>query len=118
MYHVQVDLLVGLPSSKEASLYPKIYLHTGYLWLHPLTTKGAAEVAQALMKIRRQFGPIKVLHTDNGKEFKNKLMAKITDYAKIQLRFGSSYHKEQSSEKIQSDAYLGKSARSRSKCLE
>jgi transposase InsO family protein len=57
-----------------------------------LTTKGPAEVAEALMKIIRQFGPMKILHTDNGKEFKNKLMVKITEYAKVEHRFGSSYH--------------------------
>jgi hypothetical protein len=67
-------------------------IHTGYIWLHPLTTRGATEVAKVIVSIIQQFGPMKILHTDNGKEFKNKLLCRITDFIKIQHRFGASYH--------------------------
>jgi hypothetical protein len=77
MDQVQVDLIVGVPRSEEGfNAIPVLKdIHTGYLWLHPLTTRGAAEVAEALMKIIRQFGP---------------MMVKITEYAKVEHRFGSS----------------------------
>jgi hypothetical protein len=94
MDHLQVDLIVGVPTSKEGftAIVVSKDIHTGYIWLHPLTTRGATEVAQAIMKIIRQFGPMKIIHTDNGREFKNKLLCKITEFVKIQHRFGSSYH--------------------------
>jgi IS30 family transposase len=50
------------------------------------------EVATAIMSINRQFGPMKVLHTDNGKEFKKTILCKITEFTRIRHRFGSSYH--------------------------
>jgi IS30 family transposase len=76
MDHLQVDLIVGVPTSKEGftAIVVSKDIHTGYIWLHPLTTRGATEVAQAVMKIIRQFGPMKIIHTDNGREFKNKLL--------------------------------------------
>jgi transposase InsO family protein len=85
-----VDLIVGIPRSEEGfnAIAVSKDIHTGYLWLHPLTTKDAAEVAEALMKIIRQFGPMKILHTDNGKEFKNKNLAPmiIMFYLKFQIQ--------------------------------
>jgi hypothetical protein len=89
MDHVPVDLIVGIQKSKEGftAITVSKDIHTGYSWLHPLTTKGATEVAAALMKVICQFGPMKVLHT-------NQSMAKITNYAKMHHRFGSSTTQE------------------------
>jgi hypothetical protein len=94
MDHVQVDLIVGIPVSTEGytAIAVSKDIHTGYIWLHPLTTKGATEVATAIMSIIRQFGPMKVLHTDNGKKFKNRVLCKITEFTRIHHRFGSSFH--------------------------
>jgi hypothetical protein len=88
MDHVQVDLIVGFPVSTDGytAIAVSKDMHTGYIWLHPLTTKGATEVATAIMSIIRQFGPMKVLHTDNGKEFKNPILCKITEYTRIHHR--------------------------------
>jgi hypothetical protein len=56
----QVDLIVGIPKSKEGftAIAVSKDIHTGYLWLHPLTTRCPTEVAEALMKVMRQFVPI------------------------------------------------------------
>ena len=47
MDHVQVDLIVGIPKSTEGytAIAVSKDIHTGFIWLHPLTTKGATEVA-------------------------------------------------------------------------
>jgi hypothetical protein len=76
MEHVQVDLIVGIPTSKEryTAIAVSKDIHTCYIWLHPLTTKRATDVATAIFSIIRQFGPLKVLHTDTGKEFKNRIL--------------------------------------------
>jgi hypothetical protein len=79
-------------SDLDRRVYRNCSFHTGYIWLHSLTTKGATEVATAFMSIIRQVGPMKVLHTDNGKEFKNRILCKITEFTRIHHRFGSSYH--------------------------
>jgi transposase InsO family protein len=84
--HIQVDLVVGVPRSKEGftAIVVSKDIHTGYIWCY----RGRSRI----VKIIRQFGPMKILHTDNGREFKNKLLCKITDFIKVQHRFGSSYH--------------------------
>jgi IS30 family transposase len=94
MDHVQVDLIVVIPVSTEGytAIAVSKDIHTGYIWLHPLTTKGATEVATSIMSIIQQFGPMKVLHRDNGKEFKNRVLCKITEFTRIHHQFGSSYH--------------------------
>jgi hypothetical protein len=40
-----VDLIVGVPTSKEGftAIVVSKDIHTGYIWLHPLTTRGATE---------------------------------------------------------------------------
>jgi hypothetical protein len=59
MDHVQVDLIVGIPKSKEgfATIAVSKDIHTRYVWLYHFTTRGATEVAEALMKVMNQFVP-------------------------------------------------------------
>ena len=48
--------------------------HTKYSWLYPLHNKTAEEVLEKLESLFWVFGFPQTLHTDNGKEFKNKKM--------------------------------------------
>ena len=48
--------------------------HTKYSWLYPLHNKMAEEVLEKLESLFWVFGFPQTLHTDNGKEFKNKKM--------------------------------------------
>ncbi|KAI1726127.1 integrase core domain-containing protein [Ditylenchus destructor] len=43
----------------------------------PLATKTAAEVARNLIKIFATFGAPKILHSDNGREFANKVVSEV-----------------------------------------
>ncbi|CAF2943784.1 unnamed protein product [Rotaria sp. Silwood2] len=49
-----------------------------YSWLYPLTSKKAVNVAEALKSIFYQFGPPKILQSDNGREFVAKVILDLT----------------------------------------
>lgn len=51
-----------------------------YSWLFPMVSKEAINVAHILQSIFYQFGPPKILQSDNGREFVAKV---ITDLTKI-----------------------------------
>ena len=53
--------------------------HTKYSWLYALHTKTAEEVLEKLEALFWVFGFPQTLHTDNGKEFKNKLMQEFCE---------------------------------------
>ena len=48
--------------------------HTKHSWLYVLHNKTAEEVLEKLEALSWVFGFPQTLHTDNGKEFKNKLI--------------------------------------------
>ncbi|KAK7601712.1 hypothetical protein V9T40_009153 [Parthenolecanium corni] len=52
---------------------------TKFLTLRPLRTKTAEEVALVLLDVFITFGAPCILHTDNGREFKNKLMESLKE---------------------------------------
>ena len=61
-------------------------------WAFPQITKSAAEVSSNLMKLFLVFGPPKILHSDNGGEFVNELINKISGLFNIQLAHGKAYN--------------------------
>jgi transposase InsO family protein len=91
---IQMDLITGLPTSDSGhtNILTIIDLATSYTWVIPLKTKTMLEVARHLMVIKYQFGQAKIIHTDNGSEFRNSLMTNITDLAKIDIRFSTAYY--------------------------
>ena len=46
---------------------------TKFVQLRPLKSKSAEAIAEALVQIFHIFGAPKILHTDNGREFANKV---------------------------------------------
>ena len=73
---VQVDL-IDMSSRPDADY--KWILHardhfTKYSWAYPLMSKKAEEVAEKLIDIFCQFGPAKILQSDNGREFVAKVI--------------------------------------------
>ncbi len=48
-----------------------------YIWLRSITNVCAKEVAMALNGIFVDFGCPSILHTDNGPEFRNALLAEL-----------------------------------------
>ena len=63
--------------------------HTKYSWLFALHNKTAEEVLAKLKELFWLFGFPKTLHTDNGKEFKNKLMQEFCQEHGIQKVHGA-----------------------------
>ena len=60
-----------------------------YSWLSPLKHKETKEVAQALESLFWMFGFPTTLHSDNGKEFKSKVMSEFCAKHKIKQVHGA-----------------------------
>ena len=79
MSHVEVDL-IDFRNVKCSCTNPHQWVlhvtdhHTKYSWLFALHNKTAEEVLAKLQELFWHFGFPQTLHTDNGKEFKNKLI--------------------------------------------
>jgi transposase InsO family protein len=56
--------------------------------LKPLRTKEALPIVEELRNIFAQFGPCRVLHTDNGREFENQHMHKLCAEWSVKLVHG------------------------------
>lgn len=52
---------------------------TKFCWAHPLETKEAQEVYSVVRNIFFNFGPPRILQSDNGREFVNDLMNSLED---------------------------------------
>ena len=96
MDHTSADLICKIPKSKWRHQYLLVYmcLATRFVWLRPLKDKSAETVTREIMKIHLQFGNPKVLQTDNGKEFANRISQKMADMNEIDFRQISSYHSQ------------------------
>ncbi len=66
--------------------------YSKYLMSYPLKSKSALEVSNAFKKCFLTFGPPQLLKTDNGKEFTNNEMSRLTDSFNILLIHGRPRH--------------------------
>ena len=79
MSHIEIDLIdfrnvkCSCTNSHQWVLHVTDH-HTKYSWLYALHNKTADEVLAKLEELFWLFGFPQTLHSDNGKEFKNKLM--------------------------------------------
>jgi len=92
--HCQVDLSTHWEESPEGH---KVLLHyidvfTGFLVLRPLKNGTAESVAQALWEIWCLIGPPKILQSDNGPEFVNKVLRALTQLTGVDHRFITPYN--------------------------
>jgi hypothetical protein len=80
MTRMQIDLVDM--SSVEYNGYKWIFHakdhFSKYSWLYPLPSKEAINVAETLKSIFFQFGPPRILHSDNGREFVAKVILDLT----------------------------------------
>jgi len=65
---------------------------SGYPWAYPLFTKTASEVSFHLVNLFFMFGPPRILHSDNGGEFVNALVASIADVFHFECAHGKAYN--------------------------
>jgi len=94
MDFLQIDLCLSLPLTGVGYRYALVVidLFTGFVWIRPLFSKSAREVAEQLYRIFGDFGVPRILHCDAGREFKNKILRALSRLFGIKLRFGSPYH--------------------------
>ena len=93
MDHLAIDLK-EYPTSTNGNKQCLVIVDicTRFVWLHALPDKGAATVAQALWKTISCFGLPKIVQSDNGKEFVNKVLQGLFKISKVDHRLITAYH--------------------------
>lgn len=67
---------------------------TKFVILNSLIQKTAVEVAKKLEDIFAIFGPPKILHSDNGREFANKIIFELSQKSGIKIVHGKPRHSQ------------------------
>lgn len=91
---VQLDLISSLPETPNKNKFVLIILDlfTGFVFLKPLRTKSANEMAVNLLEIFCSVGFPTVFCSDNGSEFSNSTVEKILQYFNSVLHLSTPYH--------------------------
>jgi len=89
----QVDIL-SLPQTTEGHNYALIVLDlfTGFCIGRALRTKSASEVAHHLNQIISEWGPPRILHTDEGSEFLNAILSELTNIYNVKQKIAPAYN--------------------------
>jgi transposase InsO family protein len=91
--HYQVDL-AQLPTSLEGYRYCLVLVDvfTGFVVLEPIADKEASTIARAIWKICCVLGVPKILQSDNGREFSNKIVNTLCRLTGINRKFIAPYN--------------------------
>ena len=87
--------MVGpFPTTKKANHYLLVMVDiaTRFVILHAIPDKQMTTIAQYLFQSFCDFGFPKVIHSDNGTEFVNKVMKAMVETANIDHRLITPYH--------------------------
>ena len=92
--HVQIDLVTDLPRSVEGFRHVLVLTDVAskFTILRPLADKSATSVASVFAHIIADMGPPKIVQTDQGREFTNALITKLTTQLGIDHRLASAYN--------------------------
>ncbi len=92
--HVEMDLIGPVPMSVDGYQFilTIVDVFTGYTILRPLKTKQQEEVAQALWLVMTEYGTMKILQSDNGKEFVNQVMKQLMKLYGVDRRTITPFH--------------------------
>ncbi|GAB0089698.1 hypothetical protein DMENIID0001_042850 [Sergentomyia squamirostris] len=93
----QVDLIDYQSQQDGEFKYLLVYQDhlTKFVILEPLQTKTAVEVASKIMEIFAMFGAPLILQSDNGKEFSNSIINKLTDlWSGLKIVHGKPRHSQ------------------------
>ena len=78
-----------------------------FMWARPLITKSADEVIKNIEAVIFLNGPPEIIHTDNGKEFRNSLMTALAPKWRLKLKNGRPRHPQsRSKEKIKPSLFV------------
>lgn len=91
--HLAIDL-AQFPPSKEGNEYALLVVDvcTRFVFLFELKTKDAASVSKRLFRLFCDIGFPKIIQSDNGLEFVNKIIDNLTTTLKIDHRLSTPYH--------------------------
>ena len=91
---LQVDI-IEMPTSLLGNSYilSVIDLFSSYLVVKPMKTKSMEEAASEIYKIWSDFGFPKILQSDGGKEFCNRIIKEIAKKFNIELKISTPYYK-------------------------
>ena len=110
MTFISMDLIGEFhPSSSKGNRYTLtvICMHTGYVFCIPLKTKSIGDIVKAYIdKVCCQFGGIQKVLTDNGTEFKDKLMDDVCTQLGVEHKIYLPPYRPQSNERIESFHYF------------
>ena len=110
MKFISMDLIGEFhPPSSKGNRYALtvICMHTGFVFCIPLKTKSAEDVVQAYIdRVYSQFGGSEKVLTDNGSEFKNKLINEVCEQLGVKHKIYSPPYRPQSNGKIESFHYF------------
>jgi RNase H-like domain found in reverse transcriptase/Integrase core domain/Integrase zinc binding domain len=92
--HIQIDLIGPHTESNNGYnfILNAVDVLSGYCILRPLKTKSEDEVAQTLLSIICEYGPPKIIQSDQGTEFLNKVVKALLNTYGIDHRIISAYH--------------------------
>ena len=91
---IGIDLVGGFPETEEGYIGVMIiteYL-TKYAVVYPIKSKGAKEIAENLFNYIGMFGPPKIILSDQGTEFCNKIVAELLKVVGVEHRVTSAYN--------------------------
>ena len=94
MDHIQIDCSVHLPPDAKGftTLLVIIDVFTGFVFLRAIKTTSAECVAHSLWELFATFGLPKIIQSDNGPEFVNKIVAALVKLTGVEHRFISPYN--------------------------
>ena len=92
--HVAVDCIAALPESRHGYKHVLLLVDiaTRFLVTQPLRDMTMETLAASLYKILMMFGPMKIMQSDNGSEFVNQLLNKLTKLAGVDHRRIAEYN--------------------------
>lgn len=92
--HVAIDCAVGLPESANGfkNILIIVDVATRYVVVKPLKSMEMEELARALYEVFATFGPPKAMQSDNGTEFINQVVEKLTRAAGVDHRTVAPYN--------------------------
>ena len=110
MKFISMDLIGEFhPPSSKGNKYALtvICMHTGFVFCIPLKTTSAEDVVQAYIdRVYSQFGGSEKVLTDNGTEFKNKLINEVCEQLGVKHKIYLPPYRPQSNGRIESFHYF------------
>ena len=92
--HIQIDLVGPIQESEEEFnyIFTIIDVLSGFTILRPLKTKSESEVTEALWSVFCEYGFPKIVQSDQGKEFLNKVLQGLLKVYGVEQRNITAYH--------------------------